>query len=119
MSNKPTTPRAPKELQAAGREFWRSVLSQFDLPDHHDRELLKQCSACLDRIHESQQTIEREGLFVADRFGQAREHPAAATEVTNRRLFKGILRELGLSDSNPAEEYTRPRVAPGRGVRHA
>lgn len=97
--------RTPTGLKAAGKKFFRKVLSEYDLTDHHDIERLVQACKCLDEINEAEELIEVEGRFILDRFSQRREHPAAKAIRDARTLFFRAVRELALDveplDSRP------------------
>jgi len=101
------TPKLPEHLAQAGRRFFESIVDAFELEPHH-RELLRQACVCLDRIDEAQRIIGRDGLLIQDRYGTAKESPAVAIELQNKRLFRALVRELGL-DIEPADAgYSRP-----------
>lgn len=89
--------RVPKNLKSEGRKFWRSVLGEYQFEKSHDFELLQQAAQCIDRLTECQETIERDGMFQKNRYGQTVENPALKVEKDQNRLFLSIVRELGLT----------------------
>ena len=101
--------KLPRELNTRGRKFWRQITTDFDLTEHHHFELLKQACFCLDRVETARKTLEKEGLFVLNRFNECREHPALKVEKDNRALFARLIRELGLdivtTESRPPAQY--------------
>ena len=48
----------------------------------------------LDRILSAQETLEKEGDFYLDRFGQPKKHPADKQERDSETLLARLLREL-------------------------
>ena len=101
-------PKAPKGLSRAAATFWRDVNEQFELEDHH-RVLLEQACHCLDRIAQAKSAIDEQGILIADRFGQTKENPASHVEISNKRMFKALVRELGLDVAAVDEGYDRVR----------
>jgi phage terminase small subunit len=101
--------RTPTGLKAPGKKFFRKVLSEYELTDHHDLERLTQACKCLDEIDEGEQIISAEGRFIKDRFEQRREHPAAKSIRDARTLFFRAVRELALDvevpESRPPRRY--------------
>ncbi|CAN5775327.1 hypothetical protein BH24CHL6_BH24CHL6_08740 [soil metagenome] len=96
----PKTPAAPRHLTAESKRFWRQVTSEYLLESHHLALLERACEA-MDRMREAQAAIERDGAYVAGRFGP-RAHPALAVERDSRLAFARFVRELGLDLSAPA-----------------
>ena len=58
--------------------------------------LVISAAECLDRIREARATIEEQGAYFTDRFGQPKAHPALAVERASRVTFARLVRELGL-----------------------
>ena len=107
-----TPPKPPRILGKHGREFWKSVLAAYDLQDEHHLKLLEHAAVCLDRIAAAQATIAAEGITEPNRFGEAREHHALATERASMTAFKSHVRELGL-DLETAPAAARGPRRPG------
>jgi P27 family predicted phage terminase small subunit len=99
----------PKDLKKAGKAFWQSVMKENDLRESHDLARLEMAAKCLDDIASAEDQIKKGGLFVADRYGQMKENPAAKTIRENRIIFCRIIRELGLDleiqESRPPRLY--------------
>lgn len=96
----------PETLSEAGRAFWRAVVERFDL-EAVDLPLLAGACEMLDRAAAAREQVTREGTVVADRFGQPKEHPAAAVERQSWLTFSKLRRELNV-DSVPAPSESRP-----------
>ena len=102
-----TDPKPPSGLPAAAKKFWREVTTNFELEDHHLK-LLEQAAWCLARIDAAKELINKDGLTVANRHGEQRPHPAIEIELSNKRTFKMLLRELSLDLAPEDEGYGRP-----------
>jgi phage terminase small subunit len=104
-------PKPPTGLSRPARRLWRDVVQAFEL-EPWQLVLLEQACRSLTRIGQAEAAIRADGLYVTDRFGQKREHPACETERSNRRLFKVYMRELQLGEPAPDGGYDRaPRLA--------
>ena len=101
-----TRPRAPKHLCPKTRRWWSSVVNEWQLEDHH-KKLLTLAAESWDRIAEAQEQITIDGVYIKDRFGQLKPHPALAVERQEKICFARLLRELDL-DVDPPPESRRP-----------
>jgi P27 family predicted phage terminase small subunit len=99
-------PAAPRHLSATTRKWWRSVVSRWDLEDHHVR-LLTLAAEAWDRGEQARDLVAREGLTVPTRDGGAKLHPAVRVETDCRLGFARLIRELDL-DLDPPAEARRP-----------
>jgi phage terminase small subunit len=79
--------------------WWRSVVRDFELEEHHER-LLTLAGEAWDRAEEARKVTEREGSYYVNRFSEPRSHPAVTVERDARAQFARILRELDLPDPN-------------------
>lgn len=104
-------PKPPSHLSPAARKFFRSVLENFDLDDHHVKLLILACEA-LDRGEQARQTLATAGVTFIDRFGCPRAHPCVAIERDSRLAFARLLRELALDVGDVAPEAPRPPALP-------
>jgi phage terminase small subunit len=103
---------APKHLRPATKQWWQSVVRDFQLEEHHVL-LLTACAEAWDRIQEARELVATEGMFPT--IGRTRKlHPALALERDSKILFARLLRELSLDIDGPAEEYSRPPRISGR-----
>ena len=99
-------PRAPENLRKDTRRWWRSIVREWNLEEHH-RRLLTLLAESWDRIVEARERIEDDGAYIEDRFGQLKAHPALAVGRQERIAFARLLRELDL-DVEPPPEPRRP-----------
>lgn len=99
--------RAPAHLAKSTAAWWRSVVAEYRLEDHHVRLLTLACEAW-DRAQEARTTLEAEGSYFIDRFKQPKVHPAIAVERESRVSFARLLRELDL-EGDPQPDIRPPR----------
>jgi P27 family predicted phage terminase small subunit len=102
-----TLPKAPAHLSKATREWWRRVVEQYELEEHHVKLLTVACEAW-DRMAEAGRILRADGPIVRDRFGMPRKHPAISIEEQARVQFIRALRELDL-EGEPNPVYRRKR----------
>lgn len=107
-----TNTRAPAGLTPLSRALWRKVLGLYRL-ETPDLRLLELACRQLDRAQEAEATLAEEGLFVQDRFGQTKAHPALEAERQASLTFARLCRELGLG----ADEIGEVRLPRGRTYR--
>jgi P27 family predicted phage terminase small subunit len=94
-------------LKPATAAWFRSVVKDFVLEEHHLRLLTLACRAW-DRAEQARQLIEAEGLTTRDRYGTAKAHPAVAIERDCRTQFARMVRELDLDTEAPRSERVGP-----------
>jgi len=103
------TQSIPKGLKATGKRFWEQVTSEFELEESHDLERLKMACKCLDDLAEAEQRVNKDGMFITNRYGNTVEHPGVKIAKDMRLLFIKIIRELALDiqvpDSRPPRQY--------------
>jgi P27 family predicted phage terminase small subunit len=109
------TPKPPRHLTAATRQWWQSVTRDYDLEPHHYKLLQALCEAW-DRLQQARETLARDGLTVVAGEGGIKAHPCVAIERDSRIGFARLLRELGLDTEPPADT---PRAPPLRGYSRA
>ncbi len=106
------TPRAPSDLDARGRTFWRTTVAAFDLSDV-ELELLRECCRLLDECESLRTSVDAEGTTVKGSAGQPRVHPALG-ELRQHRLALGkLLAQLALPD-DVGEQLPSPVQARAR-----
>ncbi len=105
---------APKHLKSATRGWYRSVLDEYDLEEHHRRILVCACEAW-DRGEAARLALAKRGMVYDDRFGAPHARPEVGIERDARLAFVRCLRELGLDVSEPGE--SRPPVVRGNNAR--
>jgi P27 family predicted phage terminase small subunit len=103
------TLKAPKHLKAATRRWWLSVVTDWDLEQHHTR-LLTLAGECWDRCQEAREQIQREGLTVPTKAGGPRLHPCVRVEQEARIAFARLIRELDLDIQTPADSKRPPAL---------
>lgn len=100
----PTDP--PANLGQHGAALWKTVLSEYDLPDCGGQEMLRQACAALDRAESCADHIREHGEMIATRTG-ARENPLLKHELSSRAFVVRTLHRLGL-DVEPVRPMGRP-----------
>ncbi|MDA9409989.1 P27 family phage terminase small subunit [Bradyrhizobium sp. CCBAU 45384] len=105
-----TTRKPPQHLRQTTAKWFRSVLSDFDLDEHHIR-LLTLAAEAWDRGQQAREVIEAEGMTFIDRFGSPKPRPEVAIERDSRIGFARLLRELALDGVDGPEAPRAPRSA--------
>jgi P27 family predicted phage terminase small subunit len=103
-----TDPKPPKHLSTDAKRFWRRIVSEFVLEDAHTRLLQHACESW-DQAEACRKILADEGLTMADRFGQQREHPAAKSQRDYMHRFAQNLKALGLLDEAPDDPHAAGR----------
>jgi phage terminase small subunit len=101
LNNTCDIPRAPAGLGSSGKAFWKKIVADYELEQHH-LALLKQACKCLDDMDAAEAALKDQGRYFLDKFEQWKEHPAAKDAKQLRGLFQRLVREIGL-DVQPAE----------------
>ncbi|WP_394891108.1 hypothetical protein ACG873_07235 [Mesorhizobium sp. AaZ16] len=114
MGEKPQKP--PAHLSPAARKFFRGVVEDYCLDEHHIKLLVLACEA-LDRGEQARKTLADSGVTFIDRFGCPRAHPCVAIERDSRLAYARLLRELCLDDDDgsPQETARPPALRDNRG----
>ncbi len=102
-------PQAPSHLESATAAWWRSVVTTWELDEHHVR-LLTLAAEAFDRAVQARKVIARKGMTFRDRFGQPKPRPEVAIERDARIAFARLLRELDLDVDGPREEPRPPTL---------
>jgi P27 family predicted phage terminase small subunit len=111
MMNK-RNPPAPSHLTAATKRWWKSVLANYALQDHHLHLLRLACDA-LDRAEQARGALATHGTIYTDRFGAPHPRPEVAIERDSRISFARLCRELDL-DTEMAEASRPPPLRSNR-----
>src|SRR5688500_15360653 len=106
-------PKPPAHLREATQSWWRTVVAEYDLEQHHLR-LLQLAAEAWDRAEQAREILAREGLTYRDRSTAPPARPDIAIERDSRIAFARLLRDLALDVESPAENYTRPGSIAGR-----
>ncbi|MBA7492305.1 hypothetical protein ES702_02854 [subsurface metagenome] len=96
----------PKFLRTKSKEFFKKVINEYALEDHHIKILVLMCQ-CLDQIELARIRIEKEGSYYTNRFGEPRPHPALKEFKDNKIIFARLIKQLDL-DVEPRREVGRP-----------
>lgn len=97
------TVRAPAHLNRQTAAWWRAVVREYHVEEHH-RRLLTAAAESWDRMTEAREALAEHGTVYVDRFGAPRARPEVAIERDSRLAFARLLRELDLrGDSRPEE----------------
>ena len=108
-----TTLDAPAHLTPEAASWWRSVLADYELEDHHVRLLRLACEAW-DRCQQAREEIDRDGLTIRTGDGGLKAHPAVAIERDARLAFARLVRELDLDAGAPSESRRPPSLVSNR-----
>ena len=106
------TPSPPSHLTPHTAVWWRSVVADYELEQHHVR-LLTAAAEAWDRAQAARAAIDANGLTFTDRFDQPRSRPEVRIEQQSVALFARLIRELGLDLESPTESRP-PRTQPRR-----
>lgn len=106
---RPKPPPAPRDYTAEARKLWGQVVSGWDL-DAPALALLDSACRALERVRQAQRMLKKDGLIVADRFGQQKPHPAATIERDAKMTLLRNVKALNL-DLEPLHD--RPGRPPG------
>jgi P27 family predicted phage terminase small subunit len=103
---KKRVPTPPYHLSTRCKAWWKSVVRDFELEDHH-LHLLRLCAEALDRCEEARAILGEDGITFRDDRGNVRSHPAVQIEKDARIAVARLLRELSL-DADAAPDAPRP-----------
>jgi hypothetical protein len=99
--------KVPKHLRPATRRWFRGVLENYELGDHHLM-LLTLAGDAWDRAEGAREAIGEYGTVFTDRFGAPRSRPEVAIERDSRVAFARLIRELDLDIEGPPLPPGRP-----------
>ena len=106
------TPTPPKHLRPSTKQWWSSVVAEFELEPHHIR-LLTLAAESWDRCVQAREALEQQGLTFTDKHGQPKARPEVVIERDSRIAFARLLRELAL-DVDPLASESRPPLIGGK-----
>lgn len=101
-------PTPPSHLRPETRQWWDSVVDEFELSDHHLK-LLQAAAEAWDEYQIARSAIQQHGMTFTDKHGQPRERPEVSIARQARVAFMRALRELGL-DHVDVPENRPPRI---------
>jgi hypothetical protein len=102
--------RAPGHLSAEARKIWAEILAEYLITDAAGLRILRVALESFDRAQAARGAIDRDGMTVADKFGQIKPHPLLPIERDSRAAFLAGLKALNF-DIEPLRDIGRP---PGR-----
>jgi P27 family predicted phage terminase small subunit len=102
---------APAHLSAEAKKIWREILAEYSIEDAAGLRIMRVSLEAYDRMQAARKKIDKQGLTVADRWGQLRSHPLLPIERDSRAAFLAGLRALNL-DLEPLKD--RPGRPGGR-----
>ena len=107
---KQQSPRAPGNLQAAGKKLWQQTVAVFDFDDEpHKTEILTQACRVADVIAELDDAADTAPLTVKGSMGQSVISPFIAEARVQRALLAQLLARLDLP--NTADDDDIPTAA--------
>ena len=106
MTKLQAKPSPPKHLQPNTKAWFKNVIADYDLEEHHVRLLTLACESW-DRCVQAREAIAEHGLTITDRFGFPRARPEVAIERDAKISFARLCRELDL-DTEATPENPRP-----------
>jgi P27 family predicted phage terminase small subunit len=92
-------PSPPDHLSLAMQTWWRTVVDDYNLDQHHLHLLEAACGAW-DRMVQARAEIDAHGLVFRDKHGDPRTRPEVAIERDARISFARLIRELDLDVSS-------------------
>ncbi len=108
--NTKRNPPAPSHLTAATKRWWKSVLANYALEDHHLHLLRLACDA-LDRAEQARQALATLGTIYLDRFNAPHPRPEVAIERDIRHQSTRDTNKLvDLPAGNPVAAYTAVKL---------
>jgi phage terminase small subunit len=92
--------RTPAGLAPATARWFRAVVADYELEEHHLR-LLELACRSWDRAEQARVLLDAEGLTCSDRYGTPKARPEVQIERDHRVLFARLTRELDLDTGAP------------------
>jgi phage terminase small subunit len=107
-------PQPPDYLRPETRQWFASVVADWDLQSHHVR-LLTLAAESWDRGQQAREILEKEGITVPGREG-AKAHPAISIERDARIAFARLIAQLSLDVEEPdkADAWAKDNLMPKR-----
>lgn len=103
--------RAPEGLGKAGRAFWRSVITVYELSPA-ELATLAQAARVVDVLARLDAELAgADGMTVTGSTGQPKAHPLLSASADQRRVLDSLLRSLNLPMPGEAEGHRRSPAA--------
>jgi phage terminase small subunit len=109
-------PRAPSYLELKTRQWWRSVVSDWEL-EFHEKMLLTLAAGCWDRAAKARKVVDELGMTFTDRFGMPKTRPEVSIERLEKIAFLKIMKQLDLEGVEEPSKLPRRELAPPAIVR--
>jgi hypothetical protein len=103
-------PVVPPGLGQAGRAFWRSIITTYELSPG-ELELLRQACRTVDVLERVDGQLVADDLTVAGSRGQERAHPLLGVAVEQRRVLETLINALALPMPHEIEGRRRSPAA--------
>lgn len=103
--------RPPKGLSTEARKAWSGLQEEYQIDDPAGLQILNIFAHAFDRAKDCKAAIDKEGLQIADRFGQMKAHPLTTTERDARAQMMSALKALNI---DVEVLHDRPGRPPGR-----
>ncbi len=103
--------KPPGHLRDPGRQLFEGIREEYGIDDAGGLALLTVAAECLDRLRAAQESIDKHGAVVTDRYGGLKAHPSVQIEKDARNGLMAALKQLNL-DLEPLRDQ---RGAPARG----
>ncbi len=107
------SPRPPKHLQKSTAKWFKSVVDEWDLGDHHIR-ILTLAAEAWDQVQLCRQVIAADGMTFLYRFGQPKERPEVGILHNSRLAFARLVRELDLDFDGGSDTGRPPAIRSNR-----
>jgi P27 family predicted phage terminase small subunit len=88
---------APTHLSQDSKAWFSTVVSDYELQDHHIKLLTLACESW-DRCAEARAQLKKDGIVIEGREGGVRPHPAVAIERDSANRFAALVKQLGLDE---------------------
>jgi P27 family predicted phage terminase small subunit len=93
---KPLVRQPPDHLGEPERQVWDHVFADYQLSNETAIDVLVTALEAHQRAREARETVQREGMTVVGRDGQAKVHPLLAVERDARAAWLAAIKALGL-----------------------
>lgn len=71
----PDTPKPPKHLSTAAKNWWRQIQEEYSIKDAGGLLLLQTSLEAFDQMKAAQKIVAEQGETIKDRFEQIKSHP--------------------------------------------
>jgi P27 family predicted phage terminase small subunit len=95
----------PSHLEAEEAALFKSIVAEFRVDDVGSLQLLTTAMEAHQRCRVCRETIDKEGMTVADRFGTLQPHPLLKAETSARGQYLAALRALNLEPPTPSKKW--------------